>query len=72
MTTFIKDTKKNRLINISKASYIEYVEPDCAICIYYINKAFPFMIKYENKYDTLAAYEQICTSIINGNHLICI
>ena len=73
MTTFIKDTKNKRLINISKASYINYVvEPDCAICIYYIDKTFPFTIKYENKYDTLAAYDQICTGISNGNHLICI
>ena len=71
MTTFIKDTKKNRLINISEASHIE-IESDYVIRIHYIDKNHSFVIKYENKYDTLGAYNQICTGIIRGNHLICV
>ena len=71
MTTFIKDTKKNRLINISKASYIE-LGSDCDICIYYTDRAYPYTIVYENRYDTLAAYDQICMGIRTEMRLIII
>lgn len=70
MTTFIKDTNKNRLINISKASHIECDESDYIIRIHY--KTGYFTIEYTNRTDTLAAYDQICLGIRTEMGLIII